>query len=200
MAEQRGGEVRDDKTLKDCGSGAKIDAKGEDDMLMKEKRIREVRDEKEIRFGGGGETVDADEHVGKLDSKRVNNFNKNITGQNEDGDNKAISFIPDELSGPRDDGNEYVAVDSFYTSGTNENVEDREFGRDTNRLDYFRVTSFDVHGDQSLPGIASYGGGGGGGTRRVPRAIAGKDEGEGVRSLRWWEKCWLKLTCRDSSM
>ncbi|KAI3499983.1 hypothetical protein L1887_35797 [Cichorium endivia] len=265
-------------------------------MLMEEKRIREVRDEKEIRFRGGGETVDADELVGKLDSKRVNNFNKNITGQNEDGDNKAISFIPDELSGPRDDGNEYVAVDNFYTSGTNENVEDREFGRDTNRLDYFRVTSFDVHGDQSLPGIASYGGGGGtrrvprgiagkvegegiralhgdnkaisfipdelsgprddgneyvavdsfytsgtnenvedrefgrdtnrldyfrvtsfdvhgdqslpgiasygggGGTRRVPRGIAGKVEGEGIRALRWWEKCWLKLTCRDSSM
>ncbi|KAI3669492.1 hypothetical protein L6452_40728 [Arctium lappa] len=31
------------------------------------------------------------------------------------------------------------------------------------RLDYFRVTSFDVHGGNDLPGIANYGGGRGGG-------------------------------------
>ncbi|KAI3515034.1 hypothetical protein L1887_13783 [Cichorium endivia] len=48
---------------------------------------------------------------------------------------------------------------------TNEDSEDQEFGRDINRHDYFRVTAFDVHGDDNLAGIASDGGGGGGGTR-----------------------------------
>ncbi|KAI3767915.1 hypothetical protein L2E82_18344 [Cichorium intybus] len=83
-----------------------------------------------------------------------------------------------------------VRDEKDISSGMNENVEDLEFGRDTNRLDYFRVTSFDVHADQSLPGKSSYGGGGG--TRRVPRAIASKDEGEGVQPLRWWETCSLR--------
>ncbi|KAI3499981.1 hypothetical protein L1887_35795 [Cichorium endivia] len=93
---------------------------------MAEQRGGEVRDEKDIRFGGGAgrsETIDADEDVGKQDSKRVNNFNKNITDQNEDGDNKAMQFIvADELSGPRDDGNAYVVTDSFYSSGMKENT------------------------------------------------------------------------------
>ncbi|KAI3781330.1 hypothetical protein L2E82_11342 [Cichorium intybus] len=48
---------------------------------------------------------------------------------------------------------------------TNEDWENQDFGRDTNRHDYFRVTAFDVHGDDNLAGIASDGGGGGGGTR-----------------------------------
>ncbi|KAL4560461.1 hypothetical protein LXL04_032613 [Taraxacum kok-saghyz] len=36
----------------------------------------------------------------------------------------------------------------------------QEFGRDTNRLDYFRTAPFDVHGDNHFStGIADYGGG-----------------------------------------
>ncbi|KAI3781329.1 hypothetical protein L2E82_11340 [Cichorium intybus] len=43
---------------------------------------------------------------------------------------------------------------------TNEDSENQDFGRDTNRHDYFRVTAFDVHGDDNLAGIARDGGGG----------------------------------------
>ncbi|KAI3669489.1 hypothetical protein L6452_40725 [Arctium lappa] len=42
---------------------------------------------------------------------------------------------------------------------TKENVGSLDFGRDTNRLDYFRVTPFDVHESNDLRGIANYGGG-----------------------------------------
>ncbi|KAI3767921.1 hypothetical protein L2E82_18350 [Cichorium intybus] len=41
-------------------------------------------------------------------------------------------------------------------------VPDQDFGRDTNRLDYFRVTALDVNGDDHLNGNVSYGDGGGG--------------------------------------
>ncbi|KAL4582692.1 hypothetical protein LXL04_007250 [Taraxacum kok-saghyz] len=40
-----------------------------------------------------------------------------------------------------------------------EDFENQEFGRDTNRLDYFRVTAFDLHGDDHLAGVSTHGGG-----------------------------------------
>ncbi|KAL4580905.1 hypothetical protein LXL04_017111 [Taraxacum kok-saghyz] len=75
----------------------------------------------------------------------------------------------------------------------------QEFGRNTNRLDYFRVDPFDVYEDH-LPRVGSFGGGGGprqeyegggdshvshvtgGGMRirRVPVGVSANDGGEGV--------------------
>lgn len=88
-------------------------------------------------------------------------------------ENQKCSLIPDELSGPGDN-------DVLY--GT-DNSGNKDFGRDTNRLDYFRVTTIDVHGNKGLSEIPSYGGG----TQTQQKSI------NGVRKLRWWKKimqCW----------
>ncbi|KAL4560455.1 hypothetical protein LXL04_032606 [Taraxacum kok-saghyz] len=65
----------------------------------------------------------------------------------------------------------------------------QEFGRDTNRLDYFRTAPFDVHGDNHFStGIADYGGGrnrdhgtgrvdGSGRTREIPNGFSFSDGG-----------------------
>ncbi|KAI3767892.1 hypothetical protein L2E82_18321 [Cichorium intybus] len=55
----------------------------------------------------------------------------------------------------------YSVGDSSDGLCTYEDSENRDFGRDTNRLDYFSVAAFDVYGDDHLTGIGSYGGGGG---------------------------------------
>ncbi|KAL7607531.1 hypothetical protein Lser_V15G19586 [Lactuca serriola] len=49
----------------------------------------------------------------------------------------------------------------FNRSFVGEDSKNKEFGRETNRLDYFSVAAFDVYGDDHLTGAASYGGGGG---------------------------------------
>ncbi|KAI3499982.1 hypothetical protein L1887_35796 [Cichorium endivia] len=59
---------------------------------------------------------------------------------------------------------------SWGTFDASESSENQEFGWDTNRLDYFSVTPFDVFGDDHLTGIASHGGGGG---SRDPGVVVG---------------------------
>ncbi|KAK1432633.1 hypothetical protein QVD17_09531 [Tagetes erecta] len=85
---------------------------------------------------------------------------------------------PDELSGPREDS----SSDLLYA---NDGLENKDFGRDTNRLDYFSLTTIDVHGNQGASEIPSYGSGGGSQIRRKSFV--------GVRRLGWWnkiKKCW----------
>ncbi|KAL4580644.1 hypothetical protein LXL04_016844 [Taraxacum kok-saghyz] len=59
-----------------------------------------------------------------------------------------------------------------------EDSDRHEFGRDTNRVDYFKVTAFDLHGDDQFTGIASHGGGGGG--RLDPVGISANNGSEAV--------------------
>ncbi|KAL4582518.1 hypothetical protein LXL04_007068 [Taraxacum kok-saghyz] len=139
---------------------------------MTEKGVGQFRDTETQKDGVGGKNVDAGQDVEGLNS----------------GDGGVL--MEDKRGG--EVGVEQVVDNCSYTSAPNDNAENAEFGRDMNRLDYFRVTPLDVHGDQSVGrSIPSYGGANK--TRRVPRAIAGVP-------LRWWEKWWLKLTCRDGCM
>ncbi|KAI3767916.1 hypothetical protein L2E82_18345 [Cichorium intybus] len=65
------------------------------------------------------------------------------------------------------DNQKFGGWGTFDASDVSEN---QEFGWDTNRLDYFRVSPFDVYGDDHLTGIASHGGGGG---SRDPGVVVG---------------------------
>nr|GEV21539.1 hypothetical protein [Tanacetum cinerariifolium] len=65
-----------------------------------------------------------------------------------DKENPKVNLLPDELSGPRGD-------DGISEYGNK--VENRDFGRDTNKHYYFSITAFDVEGNK---GVASHGGGG----------------------------------------
>ncbi|KAI3767888.1 hypothetical protein L2E82_18317 [Cichorium intybus] len=58
-----------------------------------------------------------------------------------------------------------INIEKSSPPSKNKYGDSKEFGRDTNRLDYFRVTAFDVFDDDHLSGIAGHGGGGGGGRR-----------------------------------
>ncbi|KAJ0534355.1 hypothetical protein HanRHA438_Chr09g0399961 [Helianthus annuus] len=97
--------------------------------------------------------------------------------------------FPNELPGAQISHSSSRNVDGNFFG--NYNSENLDFGRDTNRLDYFSVTAFDICEKDETFGIASYGGGGGGSGKLI-----GGDEVGGVRPLQWWKKCWLTLTCK----
>ncbi|KAL8250809.1 hypothetical protein R6Q59_034502 [Mikania micrantha] len=48
---------------------------------------------------------------------------------------------------------------SLVVNNCDEFDEDQDYEWDTNRLDYFNVTSFNLHGDDNLTGVSTYGGG-----------------------------------------
>ncbi|KAI3767890.1 hypothetical protein L2E82_18319 [Cichorium intybus] len=171
MAEQIGGQVRNKKNLNFGSGGETIDADegikkvdsragavaGDGDVwggLFSVDYFKNINSDLSATGSGsyGGETFDgllADEDLQFSDY--LNNIIYNSTG------NEVAGTAPRRLRlqlgcsvGDCSDG-----------LGTNEDSENRDFGRDTNRLDYFSVAAFDVYGDDHLNGVGSYGGGGG---------------------------------------
>ncbi|CAH1421565.1 unnamed protein product [Lactuca virosa] len=69
------------------------------------------------------------------------------------------------------------------SSCVGEDSKNQEFGRDTNRLDYFSVAAFDVYGDDHLTGVASYGGGGGRRDRGIVLAPGPEEERGGATDV-----------------
>lgn len=130
-----------------------LDSSGGEVLIHRgEQRVGEVRVEKDLKLGDGGETIDAGEDVQKQDGNEHNDFSDNIL----DGNGMSLDGIAQSR---------YILQGDFGIGAgldPNENdVANLEFGRNTNRLDYFRVTPFDVFEDDNRRRIADYGGGDG---------------------------------------
>ncbi|KAI3515038.1 hypothetical protein L1887_13787 [Cichorium endivia] len=132
---------------------------------MAEQRGGEVRN---LKLGGCYQATDVDDGFKKVDSSGSDGWG-GLQSRPQGGGGvrlrKADGFsVYSAQSGQRKRTQCSLRVgDRRNGLVTNEDSEDQEFGRDTNRHDYFRVTAFDVNGDDNLAGIASDGGGGGGG-------------------------------------
>ncbi|KAI3669488.1 hypothetical protein L6452_40724 [Arctium lappa] len=143
---------------------------------MADERGGEDIDEKILKVGGGGEIIDADEDVEGKDSSGddVLIADQISTGEVRDGEDGATVIdikaqaAPPNL--PRFEyswGETYTDIfnkvreerDRFFPEKS-ERVGSLDIRRDKNILDYFKVTPFNLHGDDNLKGIASYGGGG----------------------------------------
>lgn len=156
---------------------------------MAEQRDGAIRyDQKDTKFGGGGETAETAEDVKKV---------KGSTGGAADHGGGYVGEIwirpicrSRARRGAKRVGSAvrrayqhapsgYYGYDSWESSDTKENLEILNFGRDANRLDYFRVTPFDVHGGNDLRGVANYGCGRGGGNSSNNGSGGGDDDRSG---------------------
>ncbi|KAL7604383.1 hypothetical protein Lser_V15G19592 [Lactuca serriola] len=145
---------------------------------MAEQKDGESRGEKTLKVCGGGEPINAGEEVEVANNgrPRVDPVGPNLIVQKQS--LKANSFVflsllllfsiasPKVSSDDRycDDGWESQWL-KYERKQDEDMVEEdlvwQEFGRDTNRLDYFRVAAFDVHEDNHVIGNGSYDYGGG---------------------------------------
>ncbi|KAI3669491.1 hypothetical protein L6452_40727 [Arctium lappa] len=147
--------------------------------------IEEVRDGEDLKFGGDGETFGG-EVQGRRPPRTAHATAWNNKGQPlpRFGDWSEA----DEDAKPYTNIFNKVRKDRFYS--TDENVENLDFGQDANRLDYFKVAPFNLHGDDKLNEIASYGGGGR--TRQLAiENFANNDTRSGVKvvvTLEDWTK------------
>ncbi|KAI3669484.1 hypothetical protein L6452_40720 [Arctium lappa] len=130
---------------------------------------------------------DSDEKAEEKDSSCGDVFMADQRGTGEVRDGRDLKFGGDgeTIGSDADEDEKFVYHVCFKKAredrgsyfAMNEMMENLDFGRDTNRLDYFRVTAFEVNRDHDLNGIAGYGGGHK--TRQLPDEIFSNNSGGG---------------------
>ncbi|KAI3767896.1 hypothetical protein L2E82_18325 [Cichorium intybus] len=151
---------------------------------MAMQRGGEIRDKKTLKVSGNGDPVNTDEEVEEPDNGR-SKFDSTtavvpklaVRKQSLKAYRLAflsllllLSIAPSKVTSDHrcDDGWKGIGFKYNWEKDTNMveedllllNSDDHDFGRDTNRLDYFRVIAFDVFGDNQPTGNTSYDDGG----------------------------------------
>ncbi|CAH1421563.1 unnamed protein product [Lactuca virosa] len=140
---------------------------------MAEQKDGESRGEKTLKVCGGGEPINAGEEVEEANNgrPRVDPVGPNLIVQKQSLKANSLVFLSlllfFSIASPKvssdncycDDGWESQRL-KYERKQDEDMVEEdlvwQEFGRDTNRLDYFRFVPFDVHEDNHVNGNGSY--------------------------------------------